>query len=486
MLAGLLAILMVCGLPGDASAQPARHEASHRFLIVSDIHFNPMSDRSLTNDLAAAAPAQWEKILERSQPAAVSQYGEDTNWWLLKSSLHAMQATAPQPSFIMITGDVLAHEFPRKFQAASGKSDREAYRNFVNKTIEFLGLQLRHRFPATPIYLTPGNNDEDCGNYSVQAGGEFLRDTAPIVRELAKGDASLAQSWKELGSYEVTPAVLHGTRILSLNTVFFSDKYQPDNFNAGCAQANSDGPERAFAWLQSRLADARRAHAKVWLMFHIPPGVDAYMSAQNFRRSLEQGGTAQDACGKAAIPMWVPSWTQRFVNLLQEFSDTAVASFAGHTHADDFRLVHGSASQPGFVLISPAISPIYNQNPAFRVVNVDGEGTLTDAAVYYLTNLTFASRTTPGDWQREYSFSSQWKLPKIDASSLSEILVRIQKDAGVRDDYLKLYNVTSPAVYVDAKYGAALDCAIENLAPEAFNRCYCSTYEQREKTGKPH
>src|ERR1700733_14483389 len=95
---------------GSSVAQGAPRSAPNRFLIVSDIHFNPMTDASLVTQLEAADPAQWAKILSRSQPTTFSQYGQDTNWWLLQSALNQMRVTIPHPAFIIVNGDSLAHQ----------------------------------------------------------------------------------------------------------------------------------------------------------------------------------------------------------------------------------------------------------------------------------------------------------------------------------------------------------------------------------------
>src|SRR5208337_2044308 len=63
-------------------------------------------------------------------------------------------------------------------------------------------------FPGAKILVTPGNNDEDCGDYSIQAGGTFLSDTAEMARDLAGANGSFVGDWKALGSYNMPhPAI---------------------------------------------------------------------------------------------------------------------------------------------------------------------------------------------------------------------------------------------------------------------------------------
>ena len=79
----VLAILLALSLSAQTSGQPRKS----KFLLVSDLHFNPMADPVLVKDLEAAEPEQWEAILDRTMPNTFSPYKSDTNWWLLKSAM---------------------------------------------------------------------------------------------------------------------------------------------------------------------------------------------------------------------------------------------------------------------------------------------------------------------------------------------------------------------------------------------------------------
>lgn len=467
----LFVVFCACGLAAE-SHQP---HSKNTFLIVSDIHFNPMADASLVDKLAAADADRWETILGQSKPTAFSQYGEDTNWWLLQSSLDAMQATIPHPAFIMTNGDMLAHHFPQTFVGATHDEDREDYRKFVRKTIQFLALEFRKRYPDTAVFVTPGNNDDECGNYSIYATGAFLSDTAELARKLAHADDRFIGSWKALGSYDVPNPAIHRLRIISLNTVFLSAIYKAADFKEGCATVSSTAPTELLTWLESRLARARQAHEKVWLMFHIPPGIDSYTTMHKYQALLKGKANASDEklCPSAIVPMWVPKWTAEFDNLLEKYQDVVVASFSGHTHSDEFRVINPSAKEPQFVLVTAAISPVYNQNPSFRLVTFAKDGALVDNSVYYLTNLLFASSTTAGEWKREYTFSEQWKLPKLDGASLAALYNRIQSQQSAGDEWLRLYNVSSSAAYLPTHPLLGFACAIEGLDPDAYSDCYC-------------
>jgi hypothetical protein len=488
------------------------------FLWVSDIHFNPMADAALADELVKAEPAEWEAILNRTSPAGFSQYKSDTNWWLLKSALRQMPKTIRHPAFVMVTGDLLAHDFPQLYQAATHDDDQQHYRAFVKKTVRFLAWELRTRFPSTPIYLTPGNNDNDCGDYTIQAGGAFLDDTAAIAREAADGDDGFTKSWKALGSFNVAHPTLANVRVLSLNSIFWSQKYQALSSEDGCKAVPSTAGADLMTWLEQQLQDATRAHEKVWLMFHIPPGIDGYASAvkrKKLEASVEQGSSLKDpsgqnqaewgtrfqdgyrktpaqaakgrplewgtrqpktdqaTCAQSIVPMWKVEWTARFDALVEKYSGTVGAVFAAHTHSDDFRLIGAAGGRRRFVVMSPAISPIYQQNPSFRTVKYRADGMLLDHSTYFLTNLPAATSTTKGRWKREYSYARLWKAKAVDAASLSSVYEQVVKDDKGRAEWLKLYAVSGPALEGEKPIVLPLYCAVEGLTVENYRRCWC-------------
>jgi sphingomyelin phosphodiesterase acid-like 3 len=455
-----------------APAQQAHGVSRNKFLIVSDIHFNPMADATLVSDLAAAEPSQWETILNKSKLTSFSVYGQDTNWWLLQSALDQMRKALPHPAFVMYAGDLLAHNFPKTYRNATHDDNPEHYRAFVLKTVEFLALEFRQRWPGTRVLLTPGNNDDECGDYSIQAGGTFLSDTAQLARDLAQADDTFTNDWKGLGSFNVPHPTIQGVRIISLNTVFFSNKYHAASFNHACGPVDSTAPSDLFNWLKSNLAAAQQAKQKVWLMFHIPPGIDGYSTTHNYAAPQGAGNSASASCNPI-VPMWVPTWTSQFDGLLEEFQSTVLASFAGHTHNDDFRLVNTAGVNKAFVLIDPAVSPIYDQNPGFRVMMFDHDGSLTDQSTYYLTNLKEASSKVRGRWKKEYTFSRRWKERRLDLAGLGAIYSDIQTTKEARDLWLKLYNVSSSAAKVPADTVRGLYCAIGALGVAAYESCYC-------------
>jgi len=61
-------------------------DGTAQFLMISDLHFDPMADAKLVDRLAVADFDRWQAILESSPAKSPSRYGQDSNWPLLRSS----------------------------------------------------------------------------------------------------------------------------------------------------------------------------------------------------------------------------------------------------------------------------------------------------------------------------------------------------------------------------------------------------------------
>jgi sphingomyelin phosphodiesterase acid-like 3 len=443
---------------GTAGPPPAA-----QFLLLSDIHFNPMADPRLVDRLAAGPPAEWPATLDASADKSLGRYGADTNWHLLHSALEQMGVALPHPTFVLITGDFLAHHFRDQFNAAARDHSDPAFRGFVDKTMRFLALEIEAAFPNTPILPALGNNDEVCGDFELEPGGPFLTDMLPVVRGLVGGraDRDFERDWTRYGNYTATVPGVRGVRLIFANTVFFSPRYRNT-----CGAAGGDDPGRAtLTWLEAELTAARRAHQRVWLTFHVPPGIDGFAT---WRRG---------ACPDRIIPMWADVYAQPVYALLRRNADTVAAAFAGHTHMDDFRLIGDAKGNFAFALITPAVSPIFGQNPAFRTVTYDSAGGILDQATYDLINLSEADAHTPPKWQLEYTFTREWRLPRVDLSSLERLHAMITTVPEDRALWHTLFPVSSLVYWTQNHGGAdetrAYDCAEGHVSIADYRQCWC-------------
>ena len=445
-----------------ACATPAPAE---RFIAFSDIHLDPTADPALVSELVAADAGGWAAILDRGHEG-FGAFGHDATWSLVRSALDQIRAVEPDPSFLLLTGDLLAHRFRDRFRAALPDADA-AYDAFVIKTVRFLGDQIMARFPGRRVFLALGNNDDFCGDYRLAPDGAFLADSERVAAALigVEDARAFAGAWDSGIGYVLPNGSIPGLRMVFLNSVFFSPGYD----DACAPDAPRDPGLAAMDWLAGRLAEARGRGEKVWLFLHIPPGGDAWAT-------LKHG-----ACRGTTQAMWTAPETERFLGLIREHADTVGAIFAGHTHMDEFRLLGDPADPDGAVLVTPGISPVFGQNPGFHIYEVDASGRLTDRETWALTNLAAIGPGVAPVWRLEYRFDGLWGLSGLDRSTLAVLAGRIATDPATQAYWYSTFRTGRTAAWGQAAgvadlppiEFAAYRCAITAVAPAAYRACVC-------------
>ncbi|HLI21195.1 MAG TPA: metallophosphoesterase [Stellaceae bacterium] len=448
LLAGLVGIFIFATAAQAAEA-----------LILTDIHFNPFADKSLAEALVAAPAEQWPAILDRGQER-MSIYGEDTDWKLLQSALTVI-AAQPKPDFVLAPGDFLAHEFRTRFNASVAQHDDAAYTRFTVKTMRFLALAIEAATSHAPIMPALGNNDSDCGDYGVAPGGSFLAGTEATVAGMigsAAGD-DFATSWTALGNYMAPIAALPDTSVIALNDNFFSPHYRD---TCGAA-ARAGNPARAtLAWLERALADAAAAHRKVILIYHIPPGTDAFATAK------------QNVCPVTPVPLLAEPYATDLHALMRRYRDTIAAEIAGHLHTAAFRIRRDQGKAFGFVMIAPAVSPIFAQDPSFTRLAIGPGDTIRDATTYYLANLPAAGAGQAPAWQAEASFDRAWDASGFNTASLEKLFRDIGSSPEARQRWIARYGVQGPAGgAITPESAASYRCSVGTDEAADFARCLC-------------
>jgi sphingomyelin phosphodiesterase acid-like 3 len=477
-------ILIGCGgaaggraqAPGAAAQKPATSSAE--VLFVSDIHFEPFWDPGKAERLKAAPETEWNGIL--SSPATAGQQerfaalqqtcrarGADTSFPLYQSSLRAMRVHASGARFTIVSGDLIAHDFSCKFAAVFPKAAPGEYRAFVEKTVRYVLGELRAAFPGVPVYAALGNNDSDCGDYQIDVNSEFL---ASLAGEFTHGFplAERQQAMRTFGAggyYSVSlPAPVEHTRLLVLDDLFMSRRYQ------NCGGKTDEAPAEQIAWLKQQLDAARRSGENVWVMSHIPPGVDPYSTARK----------AIDICSGAEPQMFLSS--EKLPETMAEYGDVIRLAIFAHTHQDELRLLEPPAADaergpipvnPVPVKIIASISPIDGNNPSFTVGQVDAAtATLKDYRVIAASNQTGVDTR----WAEEYDFARTYHEPAFTGATLSHLISGFRADSrgqsAESQSYLHYY-MTGVDLRALATFWQPYVCALGNDSASAFRTCMC-------------
>jgi len=319
--------------------------------IFSDVHFNPFYDPAVFHSLVNASEDQWNDIFQTSSVTDPQSWGNETNYPLLVSMLKAVQMESTGNPVVVFSGDMLAHEFSKKFYELYGSEDEAAMRAFTYKTVAFFVGRVRAHLGEIPVIFTLGNNDSYRGDYQIEPGGAFLADTADLLYStflLAGTDyAGFVETYRAGGYYAASAGPV---LFISLNTILFSYEAAPDV---------EEAVSRELDWFEQTLAGARSQGEKVWLVLHIPPGADIYGTVHDY---MDSSGHISDA-----RTLWKTEHQDRFLEIIDRYTDLIDASFAGHTHMDEYRFyVNRTGASQSIIVVTPGISPIFDNDPASR------------------------------------------------------------------------------------------------------------------------
>ncbi|MCP5001939.1 MAG: hypothetical protein GY933_25210 [Hyphomicrobiales bacterium] len=443
-------------------AQAFAAEQYGQVALISDFHFNPFDPPNLAGALVIRPVEEWPEEFATIEQQAMSKWGSDTNHALLASSLEAFAKNAAEADFAIVVGDFLSHKFAKKAAAALGvASTDDKVRSLAEKTTIFVADSLSRALPEKPIIVMLGNNDSDCGDYRITPDGGYLAATRETVRRLAGSELVAADFDKTYGAggyYGVRHPALPQIQILVVNDILWSARYRD-----ACGSGDEAAAANMLSWLRDSMERQRDAGGSVWLVHHIPWGIDPHTTA--YAREAD--------CAEQVVPFLREPYATEFPKLLREYGSTIQASFAGHIHTDDYRLLTDAKSRPLVAQkIVPAISPIYHQNPGFDIVDYDRKtGMPEDYSTYYLANLDSASTAVPGDWRFEYTFTQAYGLAKYSAEDLAKLIEAVDAGGPASATYRQLYALRHEQL--PQKDLPVYVCAMKELEANRFNECRC-------------
>ena len=440
---------------------PAIAADDQKVLVLADIHFSPFADCKgarncpLVEKLNQAGAEQWAGIFSQYGHDNLPQNGQETNYALFKILLNQIQQQ--QPKNVLILGDFLAHRYRTLYMKYAHDRNRDHYNNFVINTMKYLTSAIQQAMPADgAIYPVIGNNDsfggQDCAypDYCVIANGAFFQALTKPWGALFRNSENQAQFTAEFpraGYYEVT---LPNTRdhIIVLNTVLFSTKaHGPDVDNEAQAQ---------LQWLQQKLQQIADAKEKTWIIFHIPPGIDAYSSAKNFLGIV--------------VAFWDSRYSKPFLNLVHQYSTEITGVLSGHLHMDGFVIL--DMKNGNNVILDtfvPSISPIFGNNPSYKIYSYSNQPfTLHTFATFYL-NLHNSDIASKPNWQQEYNFSEAYQPTDGLVSGYQRMNSDVHNTFSA--EYIQFYSVQTTSQPINQGKWNYYWCATNNLETNDYKSC---------------
>ena len=430
--------LLIFSLPGCSSSDNHNQVQSSPVVVFSDVHFNPFYDPSLFPALVAADAGQWASVFQTSTIIAPSVWGADTNYPLLALALSSIKQNLGASPFIIFTGDIIGHNFPKTFfelyygnrgvpvpDDAAIEADVAAVaamKAFADKTVAFFMEQVRSTVGDIPVMFAVGNSDSYIGALPEPS---FLSNTAELYyTNFLNGTVDHQTFLTTFTSGGYYSADLPGTNlmVIGLNTVMF-------NYDFGDTLKSAVDAE--LAWFDSTLAQAKTDGKKVWLLMHIPPGADKYETAQ----SADVNGHIT-----TATMMWTQDYQTSFLQTLSKYPGIIALTLAAHTHMDEYRIM-----SPNNVLeITPAIAPYFGNNPAFKIFTFSQD---TFKSINYRI-LNYNLATNPEQFNSYYTFSKAYLMQGFMNDSLLQLYPELAsgnaKQQLYRGHYFSGHNYTIP------------------------------------------
>ncbi len=440
--------------------------------MLSDIHFEPFRDPAKLASLRTAPVDAWQAIL--AAPASVTQaadfqrlqaacpvHGLDTAWPLLSRSLAQAAARLPHPLFVTVSGDLLSHAFDCRFKSLAPRASEEELSAFAAKTVDFVTAQLREAFPNSPVYLALGNNDSGCTDYREDRNSAFLQHVAESFASAAGSGESgqtILREFSDEGDYNIAlPGPLHDSRLFVLQDIFETGRY------AGCGgKLNPSAAETQLAWLTAQLADARAHRQHVWVMAHVPPGIDMYSTIHN----------GSKVCSGQPPVMFLGN--EKIADVLTAYPDVIALAIFAHSHADELRFLHAAGGETGVsAKLVSSISPVNGNLPTFTVAQVDPHTAVLLDYTVFLVGEGVASKP-------EYSFRETYKLPDVSGASLhaltSGFLADRAGEAAASQAYQRLYFAGDTGFHaaVMALFWRSYACSLTEDRAYTFRTCACA------------
>jgi len=446
-----LALVTGVMIPSSFASGPANNI---HFLSITDVHFDPfiscyqapVRPCPLIKKLQQTPAAQWPAILAKYDISA-PQYRQDTNYPLLKSALGAASQAAQkeQAQFVMVLGDFLGHDYRRYYKQYALDKSSAGYRTFVRKTMVFLTSEFMRAFPGIDAYAVVGNNDSYRGDYVSEPHGAFFSDTAHLWAGLVKDKnnrAALLREFPTGGYYSVDIPHYPALRLIVLNTVLFSYKAKGKNIHQA---ANTE-----LDWLHEQLAEARKRRQHVLIAMHIPPGIDVYATLQFRLLRL--------------IELWKTEYTERFEAELKQFAPEISGIFAGHLHTDWFQILTLSNANRVPVTGTPSISPLFGNNPGFKIYTYSFTSHQIDNVE------TFYYPLSKKRWGLEYTFNRVYPLGCNNCPILKG-MDALQQTGRLADSYKYYYAVSTTSQPITNQWKPYYWCATRTVNAANYRKC---------------
>ena len=269
------------------------------FLHISDLHFDPLYNASLSKTCNChISPGMTNTSINTcSEGASRNSYGQDgcdSPIDLIRSAFKHAGADS-SVSFLFITGDMMRHD--------TAELTNNQLLNMAQTIVDLVHVSFPHISQLHFGISVIGNNDAVSDYYFNIGDTEqlFMHQLGSILAPYMPADGDAIKSFSSFGYYSQT--ILPGLKVVSLNTLVYSSHHVPVSTSVA-------DPLDQFAWLASQLQSALEVKQSVYIIGHIPPGIDKY----------------------AHVATWFEAYTTQYLGLVSKYADVIKGQFFGHYH----------------------------------------------------------------------------------------------------------------------------------------------------------
>jgi len=287
--------------------------------------------------------------------------------------------------FVILSGDQSAHDY--------SSFEVDAYKSIIWSIVN--STRIFYEATGLPIIFSIGNNDLPVHYNPPTENPELFY--GDLVNELQKYIFPKATVMSELNSAkDFNETFLQGgyyvahvselVQIITLNTNYWNTKCFKNNPNITYIG------DMQIKWLENSLNNASKSNKRVIVTGHIPSGVSTYRNEGSY---------------------WLKNYTTKYIQLVSSYADIIIGQLYGHAHKDKIKIQNAHDSfnpntqlsiPKAFLLMSPSITPIEENNAAFRLFTLSKDLELSDYTQYYM-DFTLANAHGEALWGKEYTFS---------------------------------------------------------------------------------
>jgi 3',5'-cyclic AMP phosphodiesterase CpdA len=442
---------------------------SGTFLQISDIHLDPWYNESLSkkcfcNRFGLVNTSGLTSCIAKSTQNIFGQHGCDAPYALLQRALAAAAANAPKGGYdwILVTGDYVRHgmrKVPINDRAAAVREIIQTVRDLIRK--HFPDTVVHHGL-GHDVYLLGNNGNNDFpGDYNItltdpkHGTNPWFASLVPML--LPKLDAVHGTGQPFAGDPRATfsrggyflERLTPDLCVLSINTAVYHRRH------------STDDPFGQFKWLRSVMMELRASTAtagaaarqtRALIVGHIPPVIDHF----KFKS------------------LWEASYARSYLEIVSQNADLIAGQLFAHLHTPLIRLLpFQGGALPLFV--AGGVSPIYENNPSFRVWHYSGSQ-LLDYTDFY-GDLVEDGPQDSFNFNAHLSALKTFNLSSLEAKEWhKKVVLKLETSDDVWRRYMSSLYLKDKGHMFEAAlkspvFRAKAMCSIENIHQIEFQQC---------------